>query len=89
MIEPDWEYNHLYDRGILHLDKDELELLANQIIPVGFEHHHPQELCPVFSAIVKMAVEAGVMDEDDDLVKEFLDDMENYENTEPPQEDLK
>lgn len=80
MIESDWEYNHLYERGTLHLNKDEIELIANQLISVGLDGHHPKELCPVYSAIIKMAVEAGVMDEDSDTVKDSLEYLKNYEN---------
>ena len=89
MIEPDWEYNHLSERGCLYLDKDEIELIADQITSVGLDGHHPKELCPVYSAIIKMAVEAGVMGEDSDTVKDSLDYLENYENPQLPMEDLK
>lgn len=89
MIEPDWEYNHLSERGCLYLDKDEIELIANQIISFGLDGHHPKELCPVYSAIIKMAVEAGVLDEDSDLVKDSLNYLENYEKSQPSREDLK
>lgn len=89
MIEPDWEYNHLYERGTLQLNKDEIELIADQITSVGLDGHHPKELCPVYSAIIKMAVEAGVMDEDSDTVKDSLDYLEDYENPQLSMEDLR
>lgn len=81
MTGSDWEYNNHSQRGYLYLDKDEIELLANQIISFGLDGHHPKELCPVYSAIINMAVEAGVMDEDSGLVKDSLDYLENYENS--------
>lgn len=89
MTGPDWEYNNHSQRGCLWLDKDEIALLANQIISVGLDGHHPKELCPVYSAIINMAVEAGVLCEDSDLVKDSLDYLENYENPQLPKEDLK
>lgn len=81
MIEPDWLYNNHSQRGCLYLGKDEIELLADQIISFGLDGHHPKELCPVYSAIIKMAIGAGVLDEDSDLVKDSLDYLENYENS--------